>query len=369
MDIIERFSTKFGRWYESLFGGEQGELRPRDILHKLTAAMEDGCMEGLDGNVYVPNKFVLELAVVEADERDYLLSFLDEEELVGVLQNFLTENGYLTRGPLDFTLAEVPAAEGKSRREKLRVKAKFDKGDGFPAANSGEIETVTAGDEDLATVPAVAWAALAVTGPDGRRSHFSLVKPVTQIGRSRHVGNDLVLDTDGLVSKAHARLEREKDGSWTVYDLGSMNGVSVGGIRIDTNGLVKDGDEIVLGETRLVFQGAGTRAAALPKPVVVPTRRARLVAADGESYVLASETLIGRAVTCDIVLPDPSVATKHARIVVSDAATCSLEDLAGQSTTQVNGRVLFPAQRLLLTDGDLLTFGTVEMRFAADSTL
>ena len=83
--------------------------------------------------------------------------------------------------------------------------------------------------------------------------------------------------------------------------------------------------------------------------------------------MLASETLIGRAVTCDIILPDPSVATKHARVIAPDAATYFLEDLGGHSETQVNGRVLFPGQRLPLTHGDILTFGAVPMRFVAGS--
>ena len=383
MDIFERFNSKFGQWYEGLFGGEGGELRPKDVLRKLIAAMEDGRKEGMDGKIYVPNKYILELAVNDADEREYLLSFLDEEELVGVLQKFMAQNGYKTRGPLDFTIAEVPEAERASRSEKLQVKGRFEKGDSPPAPNSGgagierntddDLPTVAAvsyEDDELGTVPAVAWAALAVTNPEGRKSHFSLTKPVVQIGRSRSAGNDLILDTDGKVSKAHARLERERDGSWTLYDLGSTNGVTVGAKRVDGNRVVTDGDEIIIGDTHLVFQQADARPASAASSAAFPAssappRRARLIGPDGEAFVLASETLIGRAVTSDIILSDPSVATKHARVIAPDAATYFLEDLAGQSTTRVNGRVLFPGQRLSLSSGDILTFGNAEMRFAA----
>jgi pSer/pThr/pTyr-binding forkhead associated (FHA) protein len=392
MDIFERFNSKFGQWYEGLFGGEGGELRPKDVLRKLIAAMEDNRKEGLDGKIYVPNKYVLELAVGDADEREYLLSFLDEEELVGVLQKFMAQNGYKTRGPLDFTIAEVPEAERESRTEKLRVKGRFEKGEIPPAPNNGgvrEVGTFLSGspiiggggddlptvasvnydDDELGTVPAVAWAALAVTSPEGRKSHFSLTKPTAQIGRSRNAGNDLILDTDGKVSKAHARLERERDGSWTLYDLGSTNGITVGAGRVDGNRVVTDSDEIVIGDTRLVFQQADARpvsaASSGPAASSAPPRRARLIGPDGDAFVLASETLIGRAVTSDIILSDPSVATKHARVVAPDAATYFLEDLAGHSETRINGRVLFPGQRLPLTQGDILTFGTVEMRFVA----
>jgi pSer/pThr/pTyr-binding forkhead associated (FHA) protein len=385
MDIFERFNSKFGKWYEGLFGSEGGgELRPKDVLRKLTAAMEDNRKEGLDGKIYVPNKYVLELAVGDTDERDYLLSFLDEEELVAVLQKFMAQHGYQTRGPLDFTIAEVPEVERETRPDKLRVKVRYEKGEKeappAPIIGGGgdDLPTVASvnyeDDDEPGTVPAVAWAALAVTSPEGRKSHFSLTKPTIQIGRSRNAGNDLILDTDGMASKAHARLERERDGQWTLYDLGSTNGVKVGAMRVDGNRVLSDGDEITIGGTLLVFQLADTRPASASAPAPVsspssaPPRRARLIGPDGEAFVLASETLIGRAVTSDIILSDPSVATKHARVVAPDAATYFLEDLSGHSETRVNDRVLFPGQRLPLTNGDILSFGTVQMRFAAGNT-
>ncbi len=411
MDVFEKFNSKFGRWYEGLFG-TGGELRPKDVLRKLTAAMEDNRKEGLDGKIYVPNKYVLELAVPDTDEREYLLSFLDEEELVGVLQKFMAQNNYLTRGPLDFTVAEVPEAERETRTEKLRVKVRYEKGEKeIPPAlqpapllrgpilgshteqrgklsenifsptpapqtwgEGDDLPTVAAvsyEDDEPGTVPAVADAALAVTFPDGRQSQFRLTKPVIQIGRSRNTGNDLVLDTDGMASKAHARLERESDSHWTVYDLGSTNGVKVGGAKIEGNRTLSDGDEIVIGGTRLVFQQDAAPAMSLPaspssfSPSSAPPRRARLVGPDGESFVLASETLIGRAVTSDIILPDPSVATKHARIVAPNAFTYYLEDLSGHAETRVNDRVLFPGQRLKLTGGDTVTCGVVPLHFVA----
>ena len=404
MDVFERFNSKFGKWYEGLFGSDAGELRPKDVLRKIIGAMEDHRKEGFDSKIYVPNKYILELAVEDPEERDYLLSFLDEEELVAVLQKFMAQNGYKTRGPLDFTIAEVPEDERETRSEKLRVKVRYEKGQPTPGAsadpsllgNGEEIRPSSiaphsftgkgsggSGAEDLptiagfdrdedepSTVPAVAWASLAVTSPEGRHSHVSLTKPLFQIGRSRNAENDLVLDTDGMASKAHARLERERDGSWTLHDLGSTNGLKVGGVRVDGNRVLHDGEEITLGATKLVFQQADNlmgRVADSPlsPQSSMPIRRARLVGPDGEAHVLASETLIGRAVTSDIVLPDPSVATKHARVIAPDAATYLLEDLGGESGTQINGRALPPGRRQPLIDGDIVLFGQSEMRFIA----
>ena len=413
MDIFERFNSKFGKWYEGLFGSDGGELRPKDVLRKIIAAMEDNRKEGFDSKIYVPNKYILELAVADPEEREYLLSFLDEEELVVVLQKFMAQNSYKTRGPLDFTIAEVPEEEREARQEKLRVKVRFEKGEkeAAPIANSGgadsggvdkeeragkeeraeivnragaspapteDLPTVAGiafhGEDDDSTVPAVAWASLALTGPDGRKSVFSLTKPVVQIGRSRNGANDLLLDTDGMVSKGHARLERERDGSWTLYDLGSTNGVRVNGSRIDGNRIVRDGNEIGIGETVLLFRQAEvlhpedpSAEIAAPRALAMPVRRASLIGSDGEVYVLASETLIGRAVTSDIVLSDPSVATKHARIIAPSGTSCTLEDLGSDNGTRVNDRLLPTGRRQPLSEGDVLLFGSYEMHFSAGS--
>ena len=224
-------------------------------------------------------------------------------------------------------------------------------------------------DDEPGTVPAVAWAALAVTAPDGRKSHFSLTRPATAIGRSRNAGNDLVLDSDGMTSKSHARIERERDGRFTLYDLGSTNGVKVNGARVEGNKVLRDGDEIVIGGTKLTFQQATETSSPAPPLLGVGgrssliSRRARLVTLDGQEHVLASETLLGRAVTSDVVLQDSSVATKHARIVAPDAATYYLEALADAQETLLNGRRLTPGRRTLLADGDEVTLGRAALRF------
>jgi pSer/pThr/pTyr-binding forkhead associated (FHA) protein len=415
MDLFERFSSKFGQWYESLFGAGTGELRPRDILRKITGAMEDHRKEGFDGKVYVPNRYVLEIAVADADERDYLLSFLDEEELVSVLQKFMAQNNYHTRGPIDFTVAEVDASSGVV--EKLKVKARYERGatsaeivkaeaepeaavvpggnlaSSMPheplkaisrsnAADADELPTVAAipteDEEEPGTVPAVAWASLAVTEVDGHKSHYSLTKPVMMIGRSRNSANDIILAGDGMASKQHARIERERDGRFTLYDLGSMNGVAVNGVRIGQNRILSDGDEIVIGATKLVFQQAGApplRKRLSPPgkgedrgepPVVIGKQRAsRMVLNSGEEHVLGSETVIGRALTSDIVFEDASVSTRHARVVSVDLSTYYIEDLGSDHGTRVNGRTVAAGQRALLADGDVVVVGNRVLQFVA----
>lgn len=402
MDFFERFSAKFGNWYEGLFGAGTGELRPRDVLRKITTAMEDHRKEGLDGKVYVPNRYILEIALDDPEERDYLLSFVDEEELLSVLERFMAQNHYEIRGPLDFTIEEIPIEARGANREKLRVKTRFEKG-ALPVAQArppapaptplksptlppsvraaGRVHTGPADDDDLptvagvcmdedelGTVPAVAWGALAVTGVDGRKWHHSLTRPVTTIGRSRNAGNELVLSGDGMVSKQHARIERQPDGRFRLHDLGSTNGVTVNAARVEQSSLLTDGDEIVIGASHLVFQQTGERAnrptASAPVlPRASAGRAARLVGSPNIDHVLASDTLIGRGVTSDVVIDDPTISTRHARIVTSDGSTYFIEDMGSDHGTKINGRVLAPHQRALLANGDVIVIGTRVVQF------
>lgn len=389
MDIIEKFHHKFGRWYERLFNDQGSQaLRPKDVLRRIIDAMEEHRSEGFDGKVYVPNKYALELAVSDPDERDYLLSFLDEEELSEVLKRYMAQNGYATRGPLDFTIVDIDPA---TTDDKLRVKVRFEKGapdaspppisapDAAPVAQSNalieedDLMTVAAvphgsyDEDDMLTVASVpvAWAALVVISPDGHRSLATISQSEFTIGRAK-AGNDLVLGGDGQVSKRHARIEREPDGQATIYDLASTNGVIVNGKLIGGNVTLRDGDEIVIGASKLTFQCDDAAPEAIVAPVAAVPIRARLISElDGKVHPLASEMLIGKAITSDIVLDDPDSSTKQAHIVAPDPTSYYLQDLAGRQTTRINGRALYGEERIRLQAGDRIEFGSSRFIFQA----
>src|SRR5262250_151071 len=82
---------------------------------------------------------------------------------------------------------------------------------------------------------------------DGKLSEFPL-GPRTSLGR--HPANTLRL-ADREVSKEHAAIEKVGNG-FLIKDLGSSNGTYVNGRRVRELRL-KDGDEIALGNSRLVF--------------------------------------------------------------------------------------------------------------------
>jgi pSer/pThr/pTyr-binding forkhead associated (FHA) protein len=79
-------------------------------------------------------------------------------------------------------------------------------------------------------------------------SRFLLDSDLVTAGR--HPESEIFLD-DVTVSRRHAEF-RHAEGTWTVTDVGSLNGTYVNRDRIDEVRL-QDGDEVQIGKYRLVF--------------------------------------------------------------------------------------------------------------------
>jgi pSer/pThr/pTyr-binding forkhead associated (FHA) protein len=86
-------------------------------------------------------------------------------------------------------------------------------------------------------------------------SRFLLDQEVTTAGR--HPDSDIFLD-DVTVSRRHAEFRREGS-SYTVHDVGSLNGTYVNREPIDVASL-SGGDEVQIGKFRLVYLTAAVRA-------------------------------------------------------------------------------------------------------------
>ena len=115
------------------------------------------------------------------------------------------------------------------------------------------------------------------------------------IGRASD--NDLRIE-DPLVSRNHAEVVRQPDGSYQVRDLGSQRGTFVGVRRIEAAPL-GDGDELLIGPVRLRFEAGSTAA---PSPAELDELRklravCELSRAIGVEHDL--ERLLGRVLdTC-----------------------------------------------------------------------
>jgi hypothetical protein len=115
----------------------------------------------------------------------------------------------------------------------------------------------------------------------GARSwRFSLEADRTTVGKAAE--NDVALEHDPTASHLHAVLERFP-AAWCVADLGSSNGTWVNGERIWSAHRLRHGDEIRVGQTRLIFRdpmaagGSVTEAEDAP-PTLTARERDVLVA-------------------------------------------------------------------------------------------
>ncbi|MGX1563496.1 FHA domain-containing protein [Streptomyces sp. NPDC055506] len=121
----------------------------------------------------------------------------------------------------------------------------------YDAEATGQTPTPTLSPEAQAAVDAlpVGSALLVVRRGPNSGSRFLLDGDLTTAGR--HPQSDIFLD-DVTVSRRHVEFRRGQDGSFTVADVGSLNGTYVNRERIDQVA-VSNGDEVQIGKYRLVF--------------------------------------------------------------------------------------------------------------------
>jgi serine/threonine protein kinase len=99
----------------------------------------------------------------------------------------------------------------------------------------------------------------------------NLAGSVIEIDEGLHIGRADAgqgqLGGDPEISRSHARISREADGSYAVEDLGSTNGTFVNGLRISSPQMLQVGDTVEVGGTTLLVatsRPAGPGAAQPP---------------------------------------------------------------------------------------------------------
>ena len=112
---------------------------------------------------------------------------------------------------------------------------------------------------------------LEVWGPAGAQLH-PLADDGTTVGRA--ASNNVALDADATVSKLHAVVVRYGS-EFAVRDVGSSNGTFVNGERVVSEVRLRPGDEIRVGESRLVFRARDTADLATTAAAEGPPRLTR----------------------------------------------------------------------------------------------
>ena len=86
--------------------------------------------------------------------------------------------------------------------------------------------------------------------PGGGETAFAAESRDIFIGRVQGI-NDICIN-DPSISRQHAHIKKREEG-YTVYDLRSLNGITLNGKKI-SRALLKDGDELKLGSVQIAFK-------------------------------------------------------------------------------------------------------------------
>jgi pSer/pThr/pTyr-binding forkhead associated (FHA) protein len=109
-------------------------------------------------------------------------------------------------------------------------------------------------------------------------SHLEVWKPsgrqlVPLAGARATVGkaatNVVALEHDPTVSRLHAILENHGS-AWSIRDVGSRNGTYVNGEKIDSERVLRSGDEVRIGKSRLIFQEVRDTGEPADEATIVP---------------------------------------------------------------------------------------------------
>src|SRR4051794_23967708 len=148
-----------------------------------------------------------------------------------------------------------------------------------------------------------------MSGVDSWR--FSLEADRTTVGKAAE--NGVALEHDPTASHLHAVLERFPAG-WCVTDLGSSNGTWVNGERIWSAQRLRHGDEIRVGQTRLIFRdpvaaGGSTTGAEAARPALTARERDVLIPLCRPLLArdMSTEPASTRTIAEELVITQPAV--------------------------------------------------------------
>ena len=254
MSVLKSLESKIAGLVEGTFSRAfRSEVRPVEIARKLAKEMDEHRSPSLN-RIYVPNEYSVWLSPEDRER------FADiEDALKADLAGYLLEHARGER----FSLLSRPVLDFKTddrlRLGEFGIQARLVHAGG--AANGGAQPEPEQGDSGHTMVYSAAERLsepLEERARSRKRSasvraegkNFAVEAGGAVIGRSREC--EIVL-SDPNVSRRHAEI-RPRGGGWVLSDLGSTNGVSVNGIKLDRPKVLSSGDRIELGTTHATFE-------------------------------------------------------------------------------------------------------------------
>ena len=250
MSVLRSLENKIADLVEGTFSRAfRSEVRPVEIARKLAREMEEHKSFSVS-RTYAPNEYRVFLSPRDRERfADYEGALA--EELTGYLLEHARRERLvlLTRPTVEFE-TDDRLGLGEFGIQTRMAPREGQEDEEAPAEQSGRTMVYSTSERHSQPLEerarSRAETALLVLG--GKRM---VVGPAgATLGRSRKC--DIVVD-DPNVSREHAEV-RPRGGSWVLRDLGSTNGSSLNGRRIDGAEVLKPGDEIELGTATMTFE-------------------------------------------------------------------------------------------------------------------
>ncbi|MBV9837658.1 MAG: FHA domain-containing protein [Solirubrobacterales bacterium] len=253
MSVLRSIESKIAGLVEGTFSRAfRSEVRPVEIARKLAREMEDHKSFSVS-RTYVPNEYRVYLSPRDRERfADY------EDALASELAGYLLEHArrerlaLLSRPVIEFETDDRLGLGEFGIQTRVVSPAADQVQEPQPASEARSGRTMVYSAAGRMAEPLEERARLhqqtALLLIDGKRL---VVGPAgVTLGRSRQC--DVVLD-DPNVSRTHAEI-RPRGGSWVLSDLGSTNGSTVNGRRVEGPEVIKRGDEIELGTSVIRFE-------------------------------------------------------------------------------------------------------------------
>jgi hypothetical protein len=251
MSVLRNLESKIAGLVEGTFSRAfRSEVRPVEIARKLAREMEEHKSFSVS-RTYVPNEYRVFLSPRDRQRfADY------EEALATELAGYLLEHArrerlvMLSRPTIEFETDDRLGLGEFGIQTRVVQPAQEAEAPPAPAGETGRTMVYSAAGRVAEPLEerARAQRERALLVLDDKR----LIVGPTGVTLGRSSRCDVVLD-DPNISREHAEL-RPRGGSWVLTDLGSTNGSSVNGRRIDAPTVVKPGDEIELGTLVMTFE-------------------------------------------------------------------------------------------------------------------
>jgi Protein of unknown function (DUF3662)/FHA domain len=250
MSVLRSLENKIADLVEGTFSRAfRSEVRPVEIARKLAREMEEHKSSSVS-RTYAPNEYRVFLSPRDRERfADYEGALA--EELAGYLLEHARRERLvlLTRPTVEFE-TDDRLGLGEFGIQTRMAPPDGQEDDEAPAEQSGRTMVYSTSERHSEPLEerarSRAETALLVLG--GKRMVVGAAGAT--LGRSRKC--DIVVD-DPNVSREHAEV-RPRGGSWVLVDLGSTNGSSINGRRTDGAEVLKPGDEIELGTSKMTFE-------------------------------------------------------------------------------------------------------------------